>query len=149
MLVLCQAGNVQLLDVVSVEYAVGGSVGIVTLKLYKNDVTPGLDSVESDFDEADFDGYADFDLTWPVGPYINPTGQAEIQAPSNNWTPTGAVTPNTVYGYYLVDSGGDLIGGERFDSPRAMNGILTSLTLLASLVLIPGGISANVQPLDT
>lgn len=128
-------------------YKTGGSEAL-TIHLYQNDFTPSPGMVIGDLTEADFDGYASFAMNPIIGPYLNPAGQPEIQNASHNWTPTGSTTPNTIYGYYTTQTGGGLRSAERFNDPRPMADVLDSLTLLWTLVLIPGGVSSVVQPLD-
>jgi len=81
---------------------------VMKLRLFKNDIVPSCNLVLTDLVEADFDGYAEVLIDNPC------TGQ--IQAPAQdvdgNWfialdmmefEMTGAVTPNEVFGAYLVD----------------------------------------------
>jgi len=149
MLVLSTAAQVAALADLQTAWQAAGSTGPLTAHLYQNDYVPSPASVLADFTEADFDGYADVDLTLLVGPYLNPQGQPEIQNASVTWAMTGTTTPNTIFGYYFTTLAGAYHSGERFDSPRPMLDTLSLITLLFSFILIPGGISAICQPLDS
>lgn len=143
------AGYLAALTALKASWLTGAGVGPLEIHLYQNDYTPGPGSVVGDFVPADFDGYAEKVVTLTVGPYINPAGQAEIQNASMNWTPTGSTTPNTIYGYFILDTSGDYVGGERFAAPRALNGPLTTLTILPTFVIPLNGIAGITQPLDS
>lgn len=147
MLITTQQGELDLMSVIQTALKVAGAFAS-TLKLFQNDFAPTRFSVAADFTEATFTGYAAVAQAWAVGPYVNGAGQVEMQSASHNWTPTDGVNPNTIYGWYLVATGGDVICAQRFDNPRAMLGPTNSLTLLPSLIIIPGGIAGNVQPID-
>jgi len=148
-MVVNQTGANSLLAVLQTAIKAGGALGATKIGLFKADVTPTPLTPLTALTECDFDGYAQKTLTWLIGPYLNPGNQSEIQNASVNWTPTGSTTPNTVYGYFVIDAAGNLLWSERFTTPRVLNGGATTLTLLPTLVLVPGGLSAIVQPLDS
>jgi hypothetical protein len=83
--------------------------------LYTNDMTPLVTSVEADFTEADFGGYAEQPITWGTA-YINQT--ADVIVPSNTleWISTGA-PGNMVFGIYVLGAGGEFLGAARLDNP--------------------------------
>ncbi len=79
------------------------------VKLFKNNLTPTGANVATDFTEADFRGYADDAVgAWTV---TGPNGTAGV----HSFTADGGIAgPQTIYGYYVVDSGGALVFSERF-----------------------------------
>jgi len=79
--------------------------GKARIRLFQNDVVPALDSKLADFVVANFDGYADKDVTpGPVG--INPTGWAQTDLPTGHFEMlVTEVVANLIYGFLLCDSG--------------------------------------------
>jgi hypothetical protein len=149
MLQIVTAGAVALLNVVKTAIIAAGSLGATKMKLFQNNVVVTPATLIGDLTEATFAGYVAKTLTWAVGPYLNPAGQAEIQNGSVNWTPTDSVTPNAIYGYWVEDAAGNLLWAENFTTPRSMASTLDTITLLPTLVLVPGGLSGIVQPQDS
>lgn len=147
MLLSTLVGDLVFLAVIQTAIKTAGP-SATTLRLFQNDFSPSRSSVAVDFTEATFDGYSGKAQAWAIGPFLNGALQAEIQGASANWTPTGGTTPNTIYGWWLEDATHSVFAAQRFDSPRTMNGGATSLTLVPSLILVPGGISGNAQPID-
>jgi len=107
-----------------------------TLKLFKNDQTPGESDVAGDYTEADFTDYAAKTLTRSVGASTWGTPATVAGTTSseyNSGTPqswTCGASGNTIYGYFVVDaSTGTLIYAERFSSARTLtNGDTLTLT---------------------
>lgn len=90
----------------------------VTIKLYQNDFVPGPDSVLGDFTVATFTGYAtSAEIAW-AGPVNADDGTPELVGQRLIFTATDAAEPNTIYGYYALDSGGALLWAERFDEAQ-------------------------------
>lgn len=88
------------------------AVDWVTIHLYKNDVTPTIDSVVGDFTEADFDGYASAALVWGAATDVTP--EAQIQAdPYVSTAGGGLAGPQDIYGYYVLNGAGQLMYAER------------------------------------
>lgn len=93
------------------------------LHLYQNDYTPDNASETSDFDECDFSGYTAFGITWGT---ILPDGDGNAASIALviSFQHDGGVTPNDVYGWYLIGAGGSgdvTFYAERFaDAPRTM-----------------------------
>jgi hypothetical protein len=108
------------------------------VKLYKNNFSPVGATVPADFTEADFTGYAAQNVP-PLTPvFLNDSNQAEFDATAINiWTATDAVSPNTIYGYYVEDTtaGPVLLWAEKFDTPVDMTTGGKTLILLLRLVL--------------
>lgn len=93
--------------------------------LYKDDVllTPDIEGSAMDSDhQADFDGYdAKTGLTdW--GTYFDPdSGRRIIQkSVAIAWIAGAAITPQTIYGWYLWDKDSDLFLVQRFAQPVTM-----------------------------
>lgn len=97
---------------------VGG--GLTTLRLFRNDITPGPGTVIGDFTEANFSGYANGALAnAAVAAALDGSNRAVASWDQITFTKNGA-TGNTIYGYYVTDGGGDLCFAERFDGPIPM-----------------------------
>lgn len=96
----------------------GGDWDNATLHLFQNDIVPSFATALGDFTEADFDGYAaGAAITWNPA-VTGPDYNAEVTGPAANFLATGATTPNVIYGYYVVDTGGTgLLWSERFAEP--------------------------------
>lgn len=92
------------------------------LHLYKSDTVITRDTVKADLTECDFDGYAAITLTTWNNPYVNAAGQCVCLAGEKQFdTATPWTTGNNVYGWWIEESGGDLILAGRFsDAPRPM-----------------------------
>lgn len=95
-----------------------------TLHLYKNDYTPIPATIESDFTECDFTGYAAQVLneaTWgdvTVSLHVASTTQT-----TDCVFTAGAlmVGTQTVYGYYVLTAADALAWSERFAAPRTLS----------------------------
>lgn len=99
--------------------------GSFEMRLFKNNLTPDLDTVVGDFTECDFSGYLAIGLSWGAVT-INGDDNAEMVALVASFTHDGGATSNNVYGWYLVGGVGGteyLAFCERFvDAPRSMAG---------------------------
>lgn len=72
------------------------------VRLFKNNLTAGLDTVLADLAEADFSGYEAQDLV-PFGPPEDAgDGVARSQVVSTVFAHDGGPVANTVYGYYVT-----------------------------------------------
>lgn len=116
------------------------------MKLFQNNIVPTPQNVLADFTVATFDGYVDKAVTLLFGPSRQPDGSFRIYA-FQNWVQTGSVTPNQIYGFYVLDRLGALILAQRFNDPVAMIDAFSTLTTEFQLNLPPNGISGNPQPL--
>lgn len=85
--------------------------------LYSNDITPDPSTLEADFVEAAFGGYAAVAIVWEDA-YID--GAGNVHLPGNVPTFLCTGTPfEDIYGYYVLGAGGEYLGGARFnDAPR-------------------------------
>lgn len=105
---VCQAKLLAILDAITAVWDADN----VVLRLYKNNVTPPVDGdVVGNYTEADFGGYASQVLSvFPASSWVSP--RATTTAAAQVFTATGA-SANTIYGYYVTDSGGLLVYAER------------------------------------
>jgi len=88
------------------------------IKLFMNDYTPDEDTVEADFDEADFSGYADQAST-----LTGPTNVGGVSIMNGLWTfaHNGGGTSNTIYGWWITSNfAGLFIVCERLPTPKVM-----------------------------
>lgn len=81
--------------------------------LYTNNYTPLETSVIGDFTEATFGGYSRVAVDAWGAAFWSSGGWAESDAALATFTATGAGLPVTVYGYFLLDAGGNVVGAER------------------------------------
>ena len=88
---------------------------LVEARLFKNDIYPTPDDVIGDYVEADFDGYAPQDFTLNAS-YLNPFGLGQMDSEAVEFDSTGT-TANTIYGVFILDGAGELVGAERFITP--------------------------------
>lgn len=103
---------------------------------FGNDITPTPGTALADLIELVATGYADAAVTWDT-PALNPDGEAEVfgQLFEVIFTNGESEAP-TVYGYYLVDSGGtNLLLSERFEQPVVISYDGQPLRVLPTLKL--------------
>ncbi len=84
--------------------------------LYTNNYTPVHGTVIGDFTEAAFSGYANQALTSWSSPALDGSFHAFTTADPVQFANTSG-SGQVVYGYFLTDINGDLIGGEKYASP--------------------------------
>lgn len=97
--------------------------------------------------EATFDGYAAKTVTAWGTVHLDSSNQATfISASALDWTPTGSTTPNTIYGYWLIDSGGKLVQSETFPTPILLSGTGTTLQIVLQLAVRPWDVAVTVLP---
>lgn len=93
----------------------------VQVGLFQNNYTPTRSSAIGDLVDADFTGYAlSAAVVWSgpfMDPVLGPYLVGDLKTFSVGSSPT---TTNDIYGYYVIDSGGNLIAAERFASPVPM-----------------------------
>lgn len=82
--------------------------------LFQNDYTPTPYSTLANFNPSTVNGVHGRPVTWPAPAYDAGDGTALMIASFVQWTPTGIVVQNTIYGYFVVDvASGLYIFGER------------------------------------
>lgn len=84
-----------------------------TMFLFQNNYTPLETSVAADFADATFSGYSGGQdiVGWDPASIIG--GKAQSAATPLQWTHNGGGTANTIYGYYVLNTAGDLVWAER------------------------------------
>jgi hypothetical protein len=98
-------------------------------RLFKDDITPSPSDTASTYSsaEADFSGYGGQELashgSWPAAASVDGKAESQFSADipfSRDSTDPG--TNNSIYGFFITDSGGALIMAERFgDAPYEMD----------------------------
>jgi hypothetical protein len=119
------------------EYIVNKSTpATLYLKLFGNNMTPAENDTAASFTEVSGGGYANKSMT-PANWTVANGNNAVATHTAQTFTFTGATTPNTVYGYYLVSSTDNrVMWSERFsDGPYAINNNGDSITITARLEL--------------
>ena len=102
----------------------------LTLKLYSNNVTPADTDIAASYTETTGGGYASKSLTQANWTVLVANPSSATYNTVQTWTFTGAVGgTGIVYGYYVIDSGGNLIFSERFaTSVTPANGTVINVT---------------------
>lgn len=91
------------------------------LHLFTNDLVPTDTSVEADFTEATFTGYADELIAWQTA-YIDADGQIIIPGDLHDFICSGGAG-QILYGYFVIGAAGQFLGAARFaDAPRTVAG---------------------------
>lgn len=100
-----------------------GRLDAAIVRLYQEGYTPTESSTMADLDavEADYDGYAEAAIVDWNEAGTDDDGEVIITADSTQFIPTGVTTPNSIGGYYVVDStGATLKFAVPFDSPQVI-----------------------------
>jgi hypothetical protein len=93
--------------------------------LFKNDLTPDVDTLLADVTPADFGGYSGLQtLEFSLGTITWVAPRMVVTGPDVTWTADGTST-NTVYGYYVTNDDGDVL---RYIERRASGGVLFGAT---------------------
>jgi hypothetical protein len=120
------------------------SIAAKNVRLFQNAASISVDSVIGDFVEATFDGYAAKVLTLSLG-YVDPSGLPVAQSQLLTWLMTGAVTPNTVYGYW-IDDGVDVLMCALFDAAIGMAAAGAEISVVLQDSYPPGKGAIQVTP---
>lgn len=132
-LVVLRQGQLYFLEYLRTNLFNGGNVN---LRLFKNNHTPSETDDDSDYTEADFDGYSAMSLTSWTPAYLNGSNEAEIDEINRTFTQTGTGTTNDIYGYYVTNTSGDVVYAERDPAgPVAMNATGKTLTIYSRFTL--------------
>lgn len=130
-LIVPDEGEVRLLDMLT--NAVGMSS--VRLRLFKNNLTPAQGTVYSDFTEATFSGYASATPAFGAAATVSHKGTI-TDAASRSFTHNGGATSNTIYGYYVVDTGtSKVLWAERFSPSQALANFGDKITITLAFTL--------------
>ncbi len=115
----------QLLGFVTTTQAGAGQSAIYQAKigLIKAAIAPSVSTILADLTPANFDGYAlGAAVTWTAAFLVGGLFTS-VRSGNTHYQPSGSVTPNTIYGAYLVNNAGtDLLGVEIFDNPIPLSG---------------------------
>src|SRR6185295_5809225 len=111
-------------------------VGVVAgfmLRLFQNNFTPSKSSTVASFTEATFSGYSAQSVTWGAGSVSANISTA--LATALTFTRGIGATSNTIYGWYLTDTGNAKVWAcNLLSSPKSMavngDGIIITLTEL-------------------
>lgn len=113
--------------------AKAGMLGGSHLGLFQTG-TPAFDEemVLGDVVECTYDGYARQPLVWG-NQGVDPNGRQSVHAGGLLFSPTGAVTPNTVTGIFLATAlvAGTLLGVGYFAEGISFNGIEDDLSIVS------------------
>lgn len=91
------------------------------IHLWKSPHTPSHATTLADLVEADFGSYASAGLAGPViAGALDGSGRAVVSWNAVTFTKSGGA-PNSIYGYWIDSSAGDLLCVERFDVPIPMS----------------------------
>jgi hypothetical protein len=98
---------------------------------------PSPQSARADLTEATFTGYARKALTWST-PADSQLGFSELLAGLLTWTPSDAVTPNTIIGVALFDAAtaGNLLGMDVLSPVIPLPNQFTSLNYVPAFGLL-------------
>jgi len=111
----------------------------ITIKLFKEPITPGADVVAADFTEADYSGYADVEAPKVGSPYRDNVGNVCMSFESAHFQPTSFDVENTIYGWFAVGGSGTMngsvIGWQVFSSPVVLATPAQALDVIATFKL--------------
>lgn len=113
------------------------------VRLFTNDITPGPDTDLLALSEPAGTWYAEQALTYGQA-YQNPDGSITVTAESVQFNYTGASSPETVRGWFVVDPGSpDVpISARRLPTPVSMGNALDSVIVQPGFTVPPIAASA-------
>jgi hypothetical protein len=98
-------------------------------------LTPSTTLAELDAVEADFTGYAVITIAAWLDPLLNPLGGASIECGTQQFAIAAPYTvSNVIQGWYLTETGGDLICAGDFPQPVALVGAGDGIPVNVQLV---------------
>lgn len=108
----------------------------LTAKLFINDITPDETTVVGDLTECTASGYSaqsisPGDIT-VANNGVSGKAEAVFTATFHDLT---AIPDQTVYGVYVIDASGNLVGVGKFDSVKVLNTEATTLTQTITIVM--------------
>lgn len=105
--VVNRAGLVELLE------EMRGDMNACTLHLFSNNVTPTDAFTNADVTECIFSGYSSINLTGWTAAFLNAANIGEMQEVLRTFTRSAGAVSDNVYGYFIRNSLGDYLMGER------------------------------------
>jgi hypothetical protein len=117
-----------------------------SLKLFQNNIVPTNLNVIADFTEATFDGYATHTMASLLGPDRQPDGSFTVYN-FQHFPMTGSVTPNIIYGGYMLDPTGALILAARFPAPINMVDAFSTCDFKMAVGVSVNGLAGDFTPL--
>jgi hypothetical protein len=104
------------------------------MHLFQNDVDPGPLTAIGDLDEADYTGYAAVNIVTWGAPFLDAEGLLAILSTVCIFRPTGTAITNVIYGWYLTETGGDLVSAGRFaNAPLSMASALNVIEVIGRM----------------
>lgn len=114
-----------------------------SLKLFSNDITVSSATTLDMFVESAYTGYSDVDSLTANQVYVDDdNGGVSVGINSRQFNATGGSgsTPESVYGFYLVSSGGALLAAANISEPKVMGTDLDSV-VVAPFINLPGSVN--------
>lgn len=112
-----------------------GTLNTAKVRLYKNNRTPTQADTPANYTEADFSGYAAQTPTWVAATITSDI--AKITCGTLTFTHSAGATDNSLYGWFLTDSGNTVLYAAQIDphAPFTMSGNGTTYQLTPSITL--------------
>lgn len=119
----------------------GDNVGAVAkIGLFQNNITPTPATALGDLTEPTYTGYAQQSILNWGGVQTNPDGSVQTVCLNNFvFLPSDGVTPNTIYGAFVLDNALGLKGAVRFANPILFTGPTTGVALTIALQAAANG----------
>lgn len=124
---------------------VAGAWAGAEVELFKSNTEVGRNVALGEFTLANYDGYAAEAVTF-LAPSLADDGTPEVIATVGEFRPTGAVTPNDIYGILVLGALGEMLYQARFpDGPYPMDGLLTSILVTLRFRYGEGGLVVSIS----
>lgn len=138
MIILPSAAKKTMLDALKVDNTTDGDGPLfgATVMLFSNDAVIGPATVKADLTEADFTGYArSTAITWGET-FVDSSDDAVSVGDTKQFHCDDGVTPNTIYGYAVIDAGDtNLLYAEKFANSVGVNGADDAVIVTPRFVL--------------
>lgn len=137
MIVISQSALLLAIDAVTTALSGSHKVG-----LFKNDITPTINTVIGDVEEADFTGYvAVTNSGWEAAAWAGQGAAYQYMDTPAVFQPSGTTVSNVIYGWFFYATGTPnvYIMGERFASPIPMNDPSDQILVIGAYAIADGG----------